>query len=120
MKIKYFDLAKKLSKKSDHKHYHLGSVIVKKNKIIGIGWNRGRTHPKSPHKYKHLHAEIDAIIGLDFAQLKGSTIYVFRENKQGGLALAKPCSSCMEAIKTSGIKNLCYTTYGSYKKETVN
>jgi len=120
MKIKYFELAKKLSKKSDHHSYHLGAVIVKKNRILNVGFNRNRTHPKSPHKYKYLHAEIDAIIGLDFEKLKGSTIYVFRENKQGGLALARPCSSCMTAIKTSGIKNLCYTTYGSYKKEVIN
>lgn len=120
MKQKYFDLAKKLSKKSDHNHYHIGSAIIKKNKVLGLGFNRARTHPRSPHPYQHLHSEIDALIGISFEQLKGSTIYNYRENKQGGLALARPCPSCMTSIKSSGIKYLCYTTYGNYKKENVS
>jgi len=119
MKIKFFELAKRVSKKSDHRSYHLGAVIVKKNRVLSIGFNRNRTHPKSPHKFKYLHAEIDAIIGLDFKDLYGSVIYVYREDKLGRLALSKPCESCMEAIKASGIKYLCYTIDNGYKKELI-
>ena len=36
MKLKYFELAKKLSEKSDYRH-RLGAVIVKKNRIAGFG-----------------------------------------------------------------------------------
>lgn len=119
MKIKYFDLAKKVSRKSDHRNYHIGAVIVKKNKILSFGFNREKTHPKSLQPFQHLHAEIDAIIGVEYEDLQGSTIYVFRENKQGQLAMSKPCMFCQAAIKQARIKNLCYTVYGGYKKETV-
>lgn len=119
MKIKYFELAKKVSRKSDHHSYHIGAVIVNKNKILNVGFNRLKTHPKSNHPFQHLHAEIDCLLGLDYEILKGSTMYIFRQDKQGDPALSRSCSSCMAAIRVSGIKYLCYTGNKKYIKERV-
>lgn len=102
-------LAKKMSHKSDHADYRIGAVVVKKNKILGLGYNRNKTHTKSPHKYRHLHAEIDAMLGISIDDLRNAEIYVWRQTKNGVPALAKPCLSCMQAIKISRLKMVHYT-----------
>lgn len=117
MKSKFFKLAKKLSEKSDHHSHHLGCVIVNKNSVISVGFNQLKTHSKSPHKYKMLHAEISALLGNTYRELKGCTAYIYREHRSGEKALAKPCPSCEIALKEAGIKKVCYTTEEGYKEE---
>lgn len=120
MKLKFFDIAKRLSKKSDHHRYRLGCVIVDKNSIIGFGYNQMKSHPKSPHKYKQIHAEFNAILGLLPYELKGSTMYVYREHKDGTLAEAKPCPSCQKLIQDCEIKEVFFTTKEGYKSYKPN
>lgn len=114
MKLKYFELAKKIARKSTSK-YKLGCVVVRKNKVINVGFNdMTKTHPKSNAYYNMLHAEVDALIGLDFENTKNCDVYVFREHKDGKLALAKPCPTCMMALNKAGVKNIYYTIDGGY------
>lgn len=110
---KYFELARRLSLKSDHYQYHLGCVLVKKSKVISVGWNMLKTHPKSPHKWNMIHAEFHAILGVPAADLRGSTIYIYRENKKGEPALAKPCKSCYKMLEDCDIKTVYHTINGS-------
>ena len=119
MKNRFFDVAKAASKHSDHPAHKLGAVIVKGNKIISVGFNKNKTHTKSNHAWKRLHAEICAIIKAK-QDLTGCSIYVYRETKNGALGLSKPCPSCFAAIKESGIKTMFYTTEHGFIKETVN
>jgi deoxycytidylate deaminase len=116
MKIKFFDLARTLSKHSDHPHHKLGAVITRGNKIISLGYNKNKTHTKSNHSWKRLHAEITAIIKAK-QDISGCSIYVFRETKQGQPAMARPCSSCMEAIREAGIKRVYYSSNDGYTRE---
>lgn len=110
-----FEIARKLAKKSDHPRYRLGCVLVKKNHIIGLGFNQSKTHSKSPHQYKHLHAEIHAILGCDISDLKDSVAYVYRENKNSVCGLAKPCPSCHGMLQSVGVKKVYYTDKDGYK-----
>lgn len=119
MKLKYFELAKRLSEKSDHHTHHIGCVIVKKNVILGLGFNQMKSHPKSPHDWKMIHAELHAVLGLLPYELKGAEMYVYREHKNGTLAIAKPCSSCQKLIRTCGIKTVYYTDEGGYSSYDV-
>lgn len=114
MKRKYFDLAQKLSLKSTHPKHQLGCVIVKKNEVIGLGFNKFKTHPKSPHPYQMIHAELDAMLGISREVLSGADVYVYRETKDGSQALAKPCAYCEAALKEVGIKNVYYTIDWGY------
>lgn len=116
MKIKFFDLAQKVSKKSTHRQFHLGSVIVKKNKVISIGFNQAKTHPKSTHRYNQIHAELDAIISAERKELRNCDIYIYREQADGRLAISKPCSYCESAILKAGIRRVFYTDDGQYKQ----
>lgn len=119
MKQKYFERAKLESFKSDHPEYKIGAVVVRKNKILSFGHNVLRTHPKSLHKYKYIHAEFMAIINIDQKHFSHGEIYIFRQNSQGVPALSRPCSSCAELIRLSGIKKIYYTGYGEYLQETI-
>lgn len=113
MKLKYFDLAQKLSVKSTHPKHQLGCVIVKKNEVIGLGFNKFKTHPKSKHPFQMIHAELDATLGINRTELEGADAYVYRETKDGNQAIAKPCPYCEAALREVGIKNVYYTTdYG--------
>lgn len=118
MKKSLFQLAKKLSKKSDHHTHHIGCVIAKRNKIVGIGWNKLKTHPNSPHPYNSLHAELDAIIreNIDMANLE---VYTYREHRDGRLANARPCKTCQAALKSIGVTKMNYTFDGEYRSEAL-
>ena len=118
MNLKFFDLAKKVSKLSNHKHHKIGSVIVRGGKVISVGTNNIKTHPKSPHPFFSLHAEMAAIL-LAKQDLKGCDLYVFREIKNGALALSRPCQYCMELITTSGIKEVHYTIAEGHETERI-
>lgn len=119
MKPKFFGIARKLSLKSDY-HHKIGAVIVKKNRIVGLGFNKPfKTNPNSNNPFKTIHAELDAILDADQDDLRGSTIYVFREYKDGTLACAKPCQHCQELIKRFEIKRVCYTDKGTFKEYKV-
>jgi tRNA(Arg) A34 adenosine deaminase TadA len=107
----------------------LAAAIVYKNDVVAIGTNKNKTHPLQSKFAKHeqaiyLHAEIDAIKNalrhLTHKELAKSTLYISRmrfdasetkpvsTNLKRGLAM--PCSGCMRAIKSFGIKNVCFTT----------
>lgn len=109
MKHRHFELAKKLSKKSDHPKFQMGCVIVSKNRIVGVGFNQMKTHTKSTHAFKTLHAEISALIGNTYEDLRNCSIYVYRETKDGKPAMAKPCPTCELALREAGIKNVYYS-----------
>jgi deoxycytidylate deaminase len=109
---RYFQLAKRLSCKSDHHQHKLGCVIVKGNSVISTGYNQIKTHPLSPHAWKMVHAEFSAVLGISASDLKGSTVYVYRETKSGELALAKPCIYCHKMLENCDIKTVYYTIKG--------
>ena len=112
----YLNIARKASNKSNHKKYHLGCVIVKGSRILGIGWNIHRTHPKSPHQYKFIHAEFMAALNAN-EQIKGSTVYVFRQKKNGKWAMARPCKDCMKYLINLEVKRIIYSFNGYFNEE---
>lgn len=113
---KYFELAKKLSKKSNHHTYSLGCVIASRKEIVGVGTNQIKTHPKSTHPYSMLHAEMHAIIGANPAHLLGADAFVYRASKAKNqtTALAKPCPYCMAMLRGVGVKRVYFTTTTGY------
>ena len=127
---RYFKLAKNVSELSDFKRYQLGCVCIYKNKVLSVGFNSNKTHPiqakynkerfteDTPHKR---HAEVHALSSLidsdvDFSKID---IYVFRCFKNGQLAMARPCKSCMKLIQDLGIKRIHYTTENGYATEYI-
>lgn len=114
MNQKYFDLARKVSKLSTHNRFLLGAVVVDGSKIISVGANKLKTHPKSTHPYRSLHAEMAAIIAAH-QDLSKCSMYVYREIKSGVPAIAKPCIYCQLMIQEAGLKHVYYSTDGGYE-----
>ena len=125
----YFRAAKAVSELSDYPIHKLGCVIVKGHRIVSSGHNH--KHKCNPlqakldtEKYKvqcpgKLHAEIMALLPLirDKVDLSNASIYIYREHKDGTLAMARPCSSCQKIIRQMKIKRCFYTIENGYAVE---
>lgn len=117
MKLRFFEIAKAASKKSIHHKSQIGSVIVKRNKIIGIGINSMKTHPNSNLPWKTKHSELDAILDCRRKDLENADIYIYREDKRGKLACCKPCKYCQELLSIAKIRNVFYIDHnGTFVK----
>lgn len=102
-------LARKQALRSTEK-FQVGAVVTKGSRVLAAGYNTGKTHPRGSGAYSKVHAETSAIckclrLGID---LKGASIYVFREGKEQA-RMARPCPCCMELIKSVGITDIYYT-----------
>ena len=121
---KYLGLAFFLSSFSKDPHTQMGSVIVKDNEILGMGyngppacifdddtrmnWGRESEIGSSLVKYDTMiHSEINSI-RFHRGNIVGSTLYVT------GL----PCSECMKTISAYTIGTVIYYYYKSNDKES--
>lgn len=124
---RFFSKAKQVASISDFNKYHIGCIAVYQGQIIGLGCNK--THPtqKYYNRYREqsetmlpkLHAEINCInqiknLNINFSKVK---LYIYRIRKDQPCGLARPCPSCMAAIKDLGIKEIYYTTDDGYSYE---
>lgn len=117
--MKFLKLLKKLRNLSDHKDHKISCVIAKRNQVISIGYNKYKTNPASKHPFPCTHAELSAILDNRYADLRGTTAYVYRENNKGEFRTARPCEFCYAALKEAGIKRMVYTITNGYKEETL-
>jgi deoxycytidylate deaminase len=92
--------------------YHLAAILRRKGRVVRIGINTSKTHPRFKRKYPdgtwaaHMHAEMDA---LRFSE-PGDELEVMRWRKSDNtFAMAKPCRHCMKHIQSAGIKSVRYT-----------
>lgn len=134
-----FKVARECSLKSDYtsncSSARVGCVIVYKNTILTKSFNSNKTHTiqakynkwryseEAARKYlpSKVHAELSGLqrikyLDIDFSKVH---IYIYRETKDGRLAMARCCPSCMAAIRELGIKHLHYTTNDGYCHEVL-
>lgn len=94
--------------------YHLAAILRRNGKVIKIGENTNKTHPRFKRQYadgtwaSHMHAEMNV---LRFAK-PGDELEVMRFSKcNHEITMAKPCSLCIQAIKDAGIRKVRYTDW---------
>ena len=127
----FFKAAEAMSLLSDHR-CQLGCVVVNNHRIISSGHNneskRHGFQKRLDEKFFNdgksrgcKHAEIDALLPLISKRynLNRATVYVFRKNKSGNLAMARPCARCMSIIREQGIRKIEYTTDFGYASEVL-
>lgn len=90
------------------------AFLVKKNKIIKIGWNKKRTHPKiAKHPYHEgyvgTHAELDVILKSGLDSLNNHSMIILRVDRKGRLANSKPCSGCLSLIESYNVDEVFYS-----------
>lgn len=117
MKLRFFQLAEKLAIKSNHPDHKHGAVLVRKGKIIGIGFNQSKTHAQSNHPFRTIHAEFSAIINSQLQEFDNCEMYIVRKRKNGTLANSKPCYFCERMLKSLSVKRVYYSTNDSFVKE---
>ena len=126
---KYFLKARQVATISDYYKTHIGCVAVYQGQVIGLGCNTNKTHPvqKFYNRYREpsdtmlpkLHAEISCInqikhLNINFSKVK---LYIYRIRKDQPCGMARPCPSCMAAIRDLGIRDIYYTTNEGYSYE---
>lgn len=91
----WLELARKISETVQRDRVHV-SLIVRKNKLITIGTNNWKTHPKTVelgYMLPYLHSELDA-----FRKLNGNfdklVLMNYRFSKTGHIGMSKPCKFC--------------------------
>ena len=115
MNKNHYALARTMAEKSISR-FRLGAVLAKKNQVISTGYNdMSKTHTLM-QKYNRnkswapgLHAEVDACIGVPWADLYGADLYVVRILKNGDLAISRPCRICQRFITDVGIRRVYYS-----------
>jgi deoxycytidylate deaminase len=112
--LRYFELAKKVSVLGEHPQHKIGCILVINKTHMVAGYNSNKTDPNSPSPFKSSHAEFRAITSTR-EDLKGASIYVYREDHSGNLALSFPCENCLRLIKQKGIRNIYFTDYDGFK-----
>lgn len=100
------NIARELDQEITHQ---LCAIIVRKNKILSVGYNSPKTHPIASTKMQQLHAEAHAIVRCPDNELKGAELIVVRARPSGFPGLAKPCDSCASLIRKVGIRKVFYT-----------
>jgi len=119
---KYIDITKALMNEGfETKTFHT-SFIIKKNRLQKIGVNINKTHPANL-KYKYfakdgvdirsmvgVHSELSAILKYGKEDCSDCVFINIRIDKNGKLALSKPCKGCQDLLKKVGYKKLYYST----------
>ena len=112
--------ARRASLHSDHPKHKMGAAVFHAGKLLAVGFNSLQTHPSTFHYHDKFcrHAEIHALARAKSRKhyLDAAIVVVYRETKNGGVALAKPCEMCQDKMDELGIKEVLYTTNGSYER----
>ena len=126
---RYFEKARQIADISDYSRIHIGCIAVYQGQVIGLGFNTNKTHPvqKFYNRYREpsdtmlpkLHAEISCVnqikhLNINFSKVK---LYIYRIRKDQPYGMARPCPSCMAAIRDLGIRDIYYTTNEGYSYE---
>lgn len=120
-KHKWFRIARNECLKSMH-HTRFGTVLILKNGKTFVGCNKDKSHPMLRKHYDFfahsIHAELDVLLKVNPYRyednLQGSTMYVYREDRNGLLKPAHPCKSCHKIMKDYGVKKCYYTTSNGF------
>lgn len=106
--LRLMDIARKVSKTANYKFRH-GTVIAMGSRVLGLGVNSTKTHPKSTSRFQTIHSEHQALISAGLNELQGSIAFVYRETRDGQPSNSKPCSSCTKLLKEAGIKKVYFS-----------
>ena len=89
------------------------SGLYKKNRLISIGFNQEKTHPKIK-KYNYYngagkHAEFSACIRGGEEDYSDHTMLVLRVDKNNRLNYSRPCAGCIHCLQQFNIEKVFYT-----------
>lgn len=123
---KHFKLLEKIAMANEPVgRARLAAMLVYRNEILSVGYNKYKTHPFQKRFAKHemalsLHAETDCLVSArkNYSDeiISKSTMYVLRlkrphENTDEFVrGMAMPCKGCQRALTVFNIKKVYFTT----------
>jgi cytidine deaminase len=111
----YFEIAARAAvKNKDRRDYLLGAAAIRGDGTMVTAFNVPTITPT-----RHAHAEKRLASKLDY----GATVYIVRVKVGNGtFGNARPCNSCLKALKSKKVKKIYYTDgpneYGVINLET--
>lgn len=107
----FMSMAHLVKRRSTGLTRHVGAVIARFNKVVGMGYNgapsgvphctfnprAGMESGESLHLERTVHAEINAILNAS-SSIRNCTIYT----------TTQPCSDCTKALINAGVKRIVY------------
>lgn len=112
----FMDVAKRFAQLSSAKRLQVGSIVVKDDRIISIGYNgtpagwdnecetvvdTGELPPTLITKPEVIHAEMNALMKLAKSHESGNNATIFITHS--------PCMECAKGIYQAGIKTVYYS-----------
>ena len=102
----WMDMARTIARRSHHPTFQVGAIVVSEDntQVLSIGYNGSyRGGPNKPISEKPgcsglIHAEINALLKLDYNNPKKKKMYV----------TLSPCPDCARAIVNSNIDTVVY------------
>jgi dCMP deaminase len=102
----WMEFAKSISRRSYDPRHQVGAVIVTEDntQVLAVGYNGNfaggpnAVESTVPGESGMIHAEINALLKMDFNHPKGKKMYV----------TLSPCRMCAKAIVNAGIKEVIY------------
>lgn len=90
------------------------AFLIKKGKIVHVGWNKNKTHPENLNHPYHdgrtgLHAELDVCLKSGLEDLSTYEMIVIRVDRLGRMCNSRPCNGCQSIINQMGIKKVWYS-----------
>lgn len=136
MKERFFKFAREAALESSYTGSRsspaIGACCEYKGTLVGKACNSNKTSPLQAqynvYRYNDdttapkVHAEIALLQRIrwkfgDNIDWEKIHFYTYREYKNGRLANARPCKSCLEAMRQAGLKKFAYTTDNGYAEE---
>ena len=110
----WMTMAETISQRSHHSEFKVGALIVTSDntQVLSLGYNGNASglsnvpQSEKPGCSGFLHAEINALLKLDYNNPKDKVMYL----------TLSPCEMCAKAIINSGLKSVIYKD--KYRDET--
>jgi deoxycytidylate deaminase len=106
----------------DTKYKHF-SFLIRRNKIVSVGYNLSfHTHPiakKYKYRFSNIHSELAAIKNFPYSPslLYKYTMVNVRIMGNGCIGLSKPCDKCQQLLLDFDIRKVLYSIHGGdFKK----
>jgi len=97
---------KKIARRSDHRNYKHGAIVIRGGAIISSGYNHGLKH-----------AEVHAVEKLWPGFATRSTVITIRLTRTG-FGISRPCDQCYRYMRGNGVRKVIYMDReGSWVRE---
>lgn len=101
--------------KCEGKSRHI-SFIVRRNKILAVGWNRDTRTLALARRFRYwqasIHSEIACIANFphSIAELRYCEMWNVRIDRHNQIRISKPCQRCRKVINAFDLAGVYYTT----------